>query len=94
MEPDEPAVPAKEPVAAPMADRVAEVVPDDGSRRGEGDDQHDVQTVRVARVDRSSDEHGLPGEGDARALDSDEKKNSHVSIRGEQIEERGLGELH
>ncbi len=74
-EPDTGAIPGQERHAGAPPDPVAEIVADDGARRGRPYHSRDARSPGMAREDRSSDERRLAGHRKSRALEHDEAEH-------------------
>lgn len=53
-----------------MANKVAKIVARNRARHGRENDPDDLEAVGRARIHRSGDQHGLPRQRNARALES------------------------
>src|SRR5579875_484023 len=71
-----------------------QVVAEDRTGSGCGDHEPDLEMMRGARVDRGGQEHGLAGEGDARALDRYEEQHGPIAVGSQQMVQVVGGEVN
>src|SRR5919109_5193345 len=61
------------------SNRVADVITQNSSKGGTGDDDGDLQTRINSRVERGQQEHGFPRKGNSHALDHHKKGNCWIT---------------
>jgi hypothetical protein len=72
----------------------ADIIAEDRSCRGCGDDEADVEPMAGAGVYGSTDQDGFSGHRDARALDHHDEKDRAIPVMHKMLDESAIEEIH